>query len=803
MANPFDQFDSPQAGPSVVFPAPPKEPKTPKTTYRILSMAEKQQMGLDPTGDYQVSSEGQVAAVTQPRNQSNKISPQTRENAIGGYNAARQLRGIVADLQKKYQSGPGATSGVSGLKDYLPTTANKRFDAAGNAARGIVGKALGFTGGQLNTAAEAEMAVGPYLPQAGDRDDVILDKINRLSQLADVAEQRSVEMLGGVPDANGNIRPADVEQAPQYEINNTGTRDTPDPLTAQQIDQMIRAGRPNEEIAAFAASKGFSAPSNLDAARAYLEQNPRYQGGFTNAVDRKPVQENPFVSVLGGPNSGVGAYGAAAANALTGGTLDELAGGNAQQAKDLLAQQRPGATLAGNITGSALAMGGVNGGLRLAGGRLAPLATRGGGIGGDMLYGAGFGAGESNDDRLTGAVEGGLAAGAGNFAGRGLVTGGGKLLSGVSSPAVQYLANRGVRMTPGQIMGQGGMFGRGVRAVEDTLESVPFLGAAVKNRKVEGLKDFNREAFKDALAPIGQQVEGTIGQDAIGEAQDLVSDAYGNAVGGKVMKLDSPFAKEAIDAYRIGRTVPTMGDQFDYLVKNKISPLFLPGRRIDGPGFQAALQTTRKAAKDFSNEGAMGNEAAYYMRDLGDAFTGLANRQAPEVMPGLNAANSAHKNVSILGDAVNGAVNNSVESGLFSPAQLGRFAVNNTKKFGGARAAARGDVPFAELQQAGQQVLPNAVPNSGTTDRALATLALPTALGGAAAGSDYLNLPAPVTGSLAALGLLSTRKGNDLFQALVTSRNPKIRQLGEEIIKQTRLGGMFGGAAALPYAVNP
>ena len=131
-------------------------------------------------------------------------------------------------------------------------------------------------------------------------------------------------------------------------------------------------------------------------------------------------------------------------------------------------------------------------------------------------------------------------------------------------------------------------------------------------------------------------------------------------------------------------------------------------------------------------------------------------------------------------------------------AQLGRVAANNTKKFGGKRAAARGDVPFNQLQQAGQAVLPNVVPNSGTTDRALATFVLPAALGGSAYGANELGAPAPVVGTLGLLGAASTKKGNQAIQKLLVSRDPVMRDMGEKLLRWSRLGGMFGASAGLP-----
>jgi hypothetical protein len=838
------------SGPQVVMPAPQKpaepkfvpgapgyvyDPKTgganpipglppTKTTYRVLNAEEKRERGLDPSGDYQISSEGQITALTPPKNNDNKLTAKERADAIQGHVDAAALERIADDLEAKFQAGPGATKGLGGLQDYLPTAGNRRFNDTGYQARGLVKRALGFTGGEGNTIGEIQLNYGPYLPEAGDYDEQIVNKIGALRRLAQDSRTRSVAVLGGVPDANGRVTPVEQgrqqqeEQSPPGYIGGDGRLTTEagqhrDPRFAGiegQYRQMLAKGEAPGKILQFLRAQGIDAnPQDVVEQARWLKQNP----GKINQLDTSQIEmvwrDKITRNTLGiDPESGLGAYGVASANALTGGTLDELAGvfgGDQQQAqiaKDALRQRNPGASLAGDISGAALGMTGINAGLRAAGGRMAGLATRGGGIGGDMLYGAGYGAGEGNDDRLTGALQGAGSAGAGNLVGRGVISGAGRAARGVADPNLQYLHGRGISLTPGQIAGQGGVMGRGLRAIEDTLESVPFLGSAIRSRKEEGLQGFNREAFRDALAPINQQLGGDIGQEAIGQAQDMVGDAYGSALDGVELRADRPFLSATDDIIQRGTAVPVMGEQFNYLVSQKVDPLFGPNIKLDGKGFQSALQTLNKAGADFPKQGIMGGEVAGNVRELKDAFIEMANRQAPQAMPALNAANSANRNVSILGDAVTHAVNNSVESGMFTPAQLGRKAVENTKKFGGKKNAARGNVPFRDLTEAGQSVMPNVVPNSGTTDRALATFVLPAALGGSAAGSEALGLPAPVTGALGTLALLSTRKGNNAVQSLALSRNDVVRRIGEELLRQRRAAGMFGAGAAMPLLGN-
>jgi hypothetical protein len=709
-------------------------------------------------------------------------------NALGN-----QLKHVRSLWEKNLKGGmPNVIAG--NVPDALrPENGAFESAAAGLGEIGLAAFRVPGVGSQSD--AELRQFVNANTPQPGDSDAKIEEKLRNLQNRLD----STLQAMGQAPAKQ-------EEQAPPAYIGGDGEFTTEagqvrDPRFAGiegQYRGMLAKGEAPGKIIQFLRQQGINAnPQDVVEQARWVKQNP----GKINQLDTSQIEmvwrDKVTRNTLGiAPESALGAYGVSAANALTAGTLDEIAGGESQIAKEVLRQRNPGASLAGDISGAALGMTGVNAGFRGLGGVLGKLATRGGGIGTDLLYGAAYGAGENNDDRAMGAVTGAASAGAGNLVGRGIVSGVGKTVRGVSDPALQYLASRNIPVTPGQIAGQGGMIGRGMRAIEDAVESVPYLGSAVRSRREEGLQAFNREAFKDALRPINQQVQDTIGQDAIGEAQDLVGDAYGSALGSVNLRPDGAFIRQTDDILKRGSAVPVMGDQFNYLMGQKIDPLFTP--ELSGRNFQAALQTMNKAKSEFNKQGIMGNEVASASGDMRDAFIEMANRQAPGAMPALNAANAANKNVSILGDAVTQAVNSQVESGMFTPAQLARMAVNNTKKFGGKKAAARGDVPFRELTEAGQSVLPSRVNNSGTADRAWATMILPAALGGSAAGSQAMGLDPSVTASLAGLAALSTKKGNKLVEGLALKRNPQARAIGEAILRQRRAAGMFGAGAAIP-----
>ncbi|ANI79004.1 hypothetical protein [Sphingobium sp. EP60837] len=755
-----------------------------------------------------------------------QLSAKERADAIAAFNSAKRIDQTVAQLRELYKSGPGATSGLKGLQDYFPSTANKRFDTAGNKSRGDVGQALGFTGGQLNTAAEAEMAVGPYLPKAGDRDEVILDKINSLEGLARNARERSIAVLGGAPDANGRVTPVDPNKrgndgaaalppsapppsmlgpsAAAPVVDPSGNREFStevDKALAAEAQAAFNAGASREQIDAIAAKYG-AQPFGPDLDQAI---KGRQAGARTQFSTPTTGRESAGLAgqMLGGMASGpLGSYTINAGNAVTAGGLDEVVGwmgGNpavAQVAKDMSLRDHPYAGLAGSMTGAALASLGATkalGAIPSVGGKL---ATMGGGIVPDALYGAAFGAGENNDDRLTGALFGAGSSAAGNVIGRGMFGGAGRAVRGVSDPAVRYLKNRGVPLTVGQMMGQNGVIGRTIKGVEDKFESIPYLGDAIRQRREEGLDAFGRATFKDALEPIGQQVQGTVGNDAIEQAQGLVSQAYDNALGPVRLSADPAYQTHMAAARAAGGNLPgPLADTFNATLANRVDP-FVGTGQMTGRDLQAAIKGLRTdAGSVIKKSEPMADLFKDRTVDIEDALMGLAERQAPGTGQAMKDANSAYRNLSILEDATLAADN---AGGRYTPAQLGRAMISNTKRFGGKRAAASGDMPFRDLQSAGQQVLPSTTPNSGTTDRALATWVLPATVGGVAATGDLTDyLPTEAAIPLTLAGLASTKGGRTALEKMLLGRSEAARSIGDKIYDNRRIGGMFGSPLLL------
>jgi hypothetical protein len=859
------------------------------------------------------------------------VTAKERADAIQGYQSGASLDRLVADLRAKYAAGPGATKGVYGVQDYFPTEANKQFDSAANAARGIVGTALGFTGGQLNTATESEASVGPYLPQAGDRDDVIADKINRLSAIANDARSRSVAILGGIPDANGVVTPMPAQPAqnamsatylshgdPMQAAGNmatTGAVATPKPMQAEYDAYMAQNARnldPNDYVRfRIGLDQKYGYPADAakaDEYRSYAERARAkgQQGGTintsipstsrplsSNEQQRNNLVSNPEVAALLGALD-TGGFGGVSALAP-----DKMAAMGDEYALPMALGQ-----IGGSIGGTAM-LGKLG---KETFGRVAPALMRGGkmaqagrNLATDAIYSGVYG-GNTGQDPLTSAALGAIGSGAGQGVGGAIGAG----LRGASvSPVVQALRDRGVRMTAGQTLG--GL----PKSIEDGMTSLPGVGDLVNARRLEGFQDFNRAAFQEAGAPIGANVTG-IREEGINQLLDpstgAIPKAYDAATAGVTVPLDPQFFADMQGVAQLQSKLPAdYAARFDVLGRNRLGPIIgdytptppnmvggLPQKGVvpanigaDGkvyigdpgtshfhvtekyPDVQFGGATgfvspegrylNREEALDYVNSNgdavrpsenmggqldsldyreqarvrpaagapppeltggdyqqamrgfkasraSAGGAAPGFEQEYRDAVTGAMDALKGQMQRGggssvvkaLADADKANRLAKTLA-AASGAAKNGASTGelqTFSPAQLNTAAYATAKKF-------RGERPFADLADAGQEVLPSKIPDSGTGRRVAQMLVVPGALGGTGAGVGYVAgdtqqgaLTGAVTGALLAIG--GTRKGQDLIVKALTGRPDAVKSLGRKIGQHS---GLLG-SAAVPLALK-
>lgn len=436
-------------------------------------------------------------------------------------------------------------------------------------------------------------------------------------------------------------------------------------------------------------------------------------------------------------DTSVGAFLVNAGDAASGFTLDNivgLGGGNAERARlgmGEIADRHPVASMAGTIAGGTLvALGGeaALGARGVAAGLPRALAA-------DTAYGAAAGAGGTDDgsNRLLGAGKGALAGAGGSLAGYGAGNVLARAARGVADPSVNALRSEGVNaLTMGQTYGNLGRVGEALKGAEDRLSGFPVVGDMVNSRRAEGVRQFNSRAFDKALEPIGGTVGDLVGEEAVERAQQQVSQAFTTALAGKGAVPDQAFARDLSSAVLGVRSIKRIGDELDDEVADILEP-YMQGTILSGEALDDISRNLRDLKGRYVTD-PLGVRAAKQIDRVERAIFDLFDRQASGTIPEYMAARQAYRRLSVLEDSVLKARNQ--KDRIFTAAQLGQADRANAKKFGGKRAAARGDTPFHDYSNAGQDVLPNQVPDSGTAGRML----VPLVLVGAGGTSDATGL---------------------------------------------------------------
>lgn len=455
----------------------------------------------------------------------------------------------------------------------------------------------------------------------------------------------------------------------------------------------------------------------------------------------------------------------------------------------------------GQIGGAIAGTAGIGALGRAASSRIAPNLLGGGAksqfarnMATDVAYGAGYG-GVSEGDPLTGAALAGAGSAGGQLIGRGL----GAAVGGVRMPdAARALQDRGVRMTVGRASG-----GLGSR-VEDLMQSIPGAGDMIRARQLESFQDFNRAAFEDAGAPIGLRPS-NIGERGIEELRQGVGGAYDDAVSGVAGPLDAQFAQDMQQAIQAGQRLPAdLRQSLGSVLDARVNPINDAGQ-MTGVDYQQAMRAL-KATRSRPPQRFEGFEQDYRDAVTGtmDALTGQIERiGGSDVTQGLARANAANRNLKILEDAALDRAKVGAQTGdvnVFLPSQLKAAVRKSEKKYGAPDA-------LKALANQGQEVLPSTVPNSGTTDRALAAGLGLGALGiggtldvtGREEGQpmDFDNT-AKVAAALALLTAGGSRTGQKVLGDIIYKRPQIAQDVGNAL---RRRKGLFG-TAAVPLALN-
>lgn len=545
---------------------------------------------------------------------------------------------------------------------------------------------------------------------------------------------------GGSPRIPGSLGPA-----PSAFDNGAGgagvatgpTKRVPQEAANSALNALVQHQRPYAEAVAWAQQHGLPVPPAADYAKAlqWQQTHPRspynasdvYQDVPTTVAQR--LSATPEWAALGG-----------AVDATTGGYNDELAGGlaalaggdytqardAAQADKTVMSAMSPTATLLGNVAGGVgAALTGEAALARYAPGALAMVAGRLGRFApaaGDATYGAIYGSGENNENRLLGAAEGaavGVPAGA---AARSATRG---LANIVSPPAGTFgpAYERGVFPTIGQRFARSGLAGRILNTGEQAMQSVPVLGSMVARARQIPRDAYQTGAFDEALAEIGQQLPpGTgPGTDAHAFTSQAFGTAYNTARRGMQFLPDAPYLADE-QAFNQALGNGTLDAAQAEQVRRRIETVVgsrlgsTPRRRanstLQGEAYQNAASALDKTRRDWAKTDPLKAQA---LTDYLTIFDNAARRNShPQAVAALDAADRGYARlVRVQNASSRGGVGK--DDGTFTPNQL---AAAVKQESGGIRSGPflRGDALMQDYAEAGRG-LSDTLPNSGTADR--------------------------------------------------------------------------------------
>lgn len=373
----------------------------------------------------------------------------------------------------------------------------------------------------------------------------------------------------------------------------------------------------------------------------------------------------------------------------------------------------------------ASAVGEIGGEVALPGG-LGGLIGRGAGLGwrGLALLQGGLGGlltpGDPEHFWRDKAIAGMLGAGSGAIAGK--IS---NVLASVAAPTlrpfVKKLMDEGVELTPGMM--KGGI----AKRLEDQITSIPITGDAITAARQRAYVQFNRAAWNRALEPIGEKMPDNIpmGRAAADYVGDRLSAAYKRIlpnVNVSANPADPAFRKFLGDLQSAAADARTMlpdaqFNQFERFVRSQIEQKITnAGGVIDGSTVNGIDSMFGSEVRGYSKSG------EHDIRKLGSAlgevqaaFRNLIENQNPAQRDALQATRRGYANYVRVAKAAS-AAGTATNEGIFSPSQLNqavRAEDNTTRHLG----YARGKALLQDLSDAGQAILPNQYPESGTARR--------------------------------------------------------------------------------------
>ena len=345
------------------------------------------------------------------------------------------------------------------------------------------------------------------------------------------------------------------------------------------------------------------------------------------------------------------------------------------------------------------------------------------------------------------------------------------------NPDLQVLKQEGVMPTIGQALG--GM----ANSAEQKLQSLPFVGDAVRSLREGSRQTFQNATINKALQPIGGNVKGA-GQEAVKDASAQVSQAYDDALNSlKGVRFDDKFRSEMSSLKGLAENLTgDMRVRFTNMMNRLVIDRMSKAPGMEARAFKATDSELGRIAAQYkgsasATEKEFGNAVLEAQRIMRDQVA----RQSPEYASALRDADKAFAAMT----RVERAAAKNAETGEFTPKQLLQ-AVREGDRSVRKNATAKGDALFQDWAGAGSRVLSETLPNSGTADRLL-----PYVVGGASVLNPYVAVP-----TIAAARAAYTPAVQKALVSLFTARPDFAKPVAGKLIEASPLLAVPGASAA-------
>ena len=336
------------------------------------------------------------------------------------------------------------------------------------------------------------------------------------------------------------------------------------------------------------------------------------------------------------------------------------------------------------------------------------------------------------------------------------------------SEAAQALRDKGIPLTPGQLLGGT------TQRIEQAASSVPFVGASVDAARRRAVQSFNRVAIYDALTSINVTVPKNLaGRDAFNFASNALDQAYEKSLGPIVLK-NTDDLKNGINAVISEYSERLPKDTVKLLRSVVDAELFA---KFGKNGNMAGRQFKEidsffgaDAAKAAKSTNYSDNKLSEALRDIKDELFDQVVKQNPKAK-NLRQVDAAFRRLEPIGRA---AEKLGGTGDAFSPAQLLAGVKANTPTVRGRkRKFAKGEAEGQRFAEQAKDAL-GVLPDSGTVRNYLNN---PLVLGGLLEGAFTGGIPTGTLLSIPTVGAAYTRAGMPVVrEGLLATRRalPKI-----------------------------